>query len=61
VLTALLALGRAFSLDVLAEGVETPDDLSLLRELGYDHAQGYLLGRPQPIVTNVAQERRVGE
>jgi diguanylate cyclase (GGDEF)-like protein len=61
VLTALLALGRAFSLEVLAEGVESLDDLALLRELGYDHAQGYLLGRPQPIVINVAQERRMGE
>ncbi|MEX6674467.1 bifunctional diguanylate cyclase/phosphodiesterase [Pseudomonas sp. W2Oct36] len=48
VLTALLKLGHAFDLKVLAEGVETAQDLELLRTLGYDHAQGYYLGRPQP-------------
>lgn len=54
VLGALLALGRAFALEILAEGVETSDDLALLRELGFDHAQGYLLGRPQPMISCVA-------
>ena len=49
ILSALLALGRAFGMEVLAEGVETTEDLALLRELGFDHAQGYLLGRPQPM------------
>lgn len=48
VLMALLKLGHAFGLKVLAEGVETAQDLELLRDIGYDHAQGYYLGRPQP-------------
>lgn len=61
VLGALLALGRAFSLEVLAEGVETVEDLALLRELGFDHAQGYLLGKPQPMIISVAQtQTRMG-
>ncbi|MFP3925544.1 putative bifunctional diguanylate cyclase/phosphodiesterase [Pseudomonas sp. W5-36] len=48
VLMALLKLGHAFGLKVLAEGVETAQDLELLRDIGYDYAQGYYLGRPQP-------------
>lgn len=54
ILSALLALGRAFEMEVLAEGVETTEDLALLRELGFDHAQGYLLGRPQPMPLSTA-------
>ncbi len=34
---------------VVAEGVETEPELKVLRELGVDAAQGYLLGRPQPL------------
>ncbi|WP_313629915.1 bifunctional diguanylate cyclase/phosphodiesterase [Pseudomonas sp.] len=52
VLMALLKLGHAFGLKVLAEGVETAQDLELLRNIGYDHAQGYYLGYPQPVVVN---------
>ena len=48
VLLALLKLGHALGLKVLAEGVETSEDLELLHKIGYDHAQGYYLGRPQP-------------
>jgi EAL domain-containing protein (putative c-di-GMP-specific phosphodiesterase class I) len=33
---------------VVAEGVETEDQLRWLREVGYRHVQGYLLGRPAP-------------
>lgn len=49
VLEALLKLGRAFGVEVVAEGVEYAEDLALLRELGFEHAQGYWLGRPQPL------------
>jgi len=34
---------------IAAEGIETPHELELLRELGVDHGQGYLLGRPGPL------------
>ncbi|HZQ03094.1 MAG TPA: EAL domain-containing protein [Gaiellaceae bacterium] len=34
---------------VAAEGIETAAELALLRELGVDHGQGYLLGKPGPI------------
>jgi EAL domain-containing protein (putative c-di-GMP-specific phosphodiesterase class I) len=41
-------MAHAFGLDVTAEGVETPEQLELLRELGCANAQGYLLSRPMP-------------
>jgi EAL domain-containing protein (putative c-di-GMP-specific phosphodiesterase class I) len=34
---------------IAAEGIETPSELDLLRKLGIDHGQGYLLGRPGPL------------
>jgi diguanylate cyclase (GGDEF)-like protein/PAS domain S-box-containing protein len=49
IVRAILALGRSLDVPVLAEGVETPDQLDLLAREGCDEAQGYLLGRPQPI------------
>ncbi len=49
ILRAILALGRSLNVPVLAEGVETASQLAILREEGCDEAQGYLLGRPQPI------------
>lgn len=48
-LRAILAFGTALDIDVIAEGIETPDQLDSLRALGCRYGQGYLLGRPQPI------------
>ena len=45
---AVVGLGRALNLEVLAEGVETEIQLAHLRQLGCDTAQGYLLARPMP-------------
>lgn len=39
-------LGRDLGIDVIAEGVEHPDHLDLLDEIGCGMGQGYLLGRP---------------
>jgi EAL domain-containing protein (putative c-di-GMP-specific phosphodiesterase class I) len=46
---AVLSLGRTFGMSVLAEGIETDDQLLLLSDVGCDEAQGYLLGRPAPL------------
>lgn len=46
---AVLSLGRTFGMSVLAEGIETPDQLALLTEAGCQEAQGYLFGRPTPL------------
>jgi EAL domain-containing protein (putative c-di-GMP-specific phosphodiesterase class I) len=45
---AIIAMARALDVAVIAEGVETRDQFQLLRELGCDYAQGYLLARPGP-------------
>jgi diguanylate cyclase (GGDEF)-like protein len=49
IISAVVALGRALNIPVLAEGVETQAQLDALREAGCDEIQGYLIGRPQPI------------
>lgn len=46
VLTTLRDLGNRWRALVVAEGVETPAQLGMVRELGFAAAQGYLLGRP---------------
>lgn len=48
VVRLLLELGSGLGLKVTAEGVETPEQLRLLQELGAPFAQGYLFGRPAP-------------
>ena len=46
IIKAIVDLSEALGLDVLAEGVETGDQLRLLRKEGCNLAQGYFLGRP---------------
>jgi diguanylate cyclase (GGDEF)-like protein len=48
-LSMLVQLGTLFGLQVVAEGIEREDQRALLRELGCELGQGYLLGRPVPI------------
>ncbi|MBL8383767.1 MAG: EAL domain-containing protein [Burkholderiales bacterium] len=46
--TAIIQMGRALGLKVLAEGVETVVQMEFLRARGCDEVQGYLCGRPLP-------------
>jgi EAL domain-containing protein (putative c-di-GMP-specific phosphodiesterase class I) len=47
---ALIALGQELGIDVIAEGVETEAQLHTLMQLHCPQAQGFLLGRPMPLV-----------
>jgi|SRR5579864_5392845 len=49
VLQSLCGLARTFGALVVAEGVETGEDLATVCSLGFDFAQGFLLAEPQPI------------
>ena len=42
----IIALGRAFDMTTVAEGVETPEQFEMLEHLGCDQSQGYLHSRP---------------
>ena len=48
IVDAIIMMANAFGLDVVAEGVETQEQLQALRELGCANVQGYLLSRPLP-------------
>ncbi|QRP45605.1 EAL domain-containing protein [Amycolatopsis sp. FDAARGOS 1241] len=48
IVASIITMAHAVGLTVVAEGVESAEELSLLRELGCDQAQGYHLGRPLP-------------
>ncbi len=45
---AVLTLGQSLGMEVVAEGVETAEQLDLLRGLGCEQAQGYHFARPMP-------------
>jgi EAL domain-containing protein (putative c-di-GMP-specific phosphodiesterase class I) len=48
IIQAIVALGRALGLTVLAEGVETEHQRVLLRLAGCDEMQGFLFAKPAP-------------
>ena len=48
IVSAVAGLGRSLRISTVAEGIETEDQLLLVRAAGCTHAQGYLFGRPCP-------------
>lgn len=61
IVAAIIQIARSLGLRTLAEGVEDRETAEALRQLGCNHAQGYLFGRPMPARSLTAQmaERRV--
>ena len=48
IVNAIIALGQSLGIDLIAEGVETGDELNCLSEAGCHHYQGYYFERPMP-------------
>ncbi|MES2270456.1 MAG: EAL domain-containing protein [Pseudomonadota bacterium] len=47
IIKSIVSLAEALSMDTTAEGVETHDELELIRSLGVSHVQGYIYGKPK--------------
>ncbi|MDQ3799542.1 MAG: bifunctional diguanylate cyclase/phosphodiesterase [Acidobacteriota bacterium] len=48
ILQTIISLAKNLRMKVIAEGIETENQLALLRNLGCDYGQGYLLAKPMP-------------
>jgi EAL domain. len=57
----IIVMGHSLGFKVLAEGVETPEQLAFLREKGCDAYQGYITSKPLPAneFTSLLQEHRL--
>jgi diguanylate cyclase (GGDEF)-like protein/PAS domain S-box-containing protein len=60
IVAAVVGMGRALKLCVVAEGIETPEQAEALRDLGCDIGQGFLYAKPLPAdeMDELAQSRR---
>ena len=54
IVRAVIALGRGLALPVVAEGVETEEQLKFLASESCNEIQGYYVGRPKPIADYAA-------
>jgi EAL domain-containing protein (putative c-di-GMP-specific phosphodiesterase class I) len=44
----IINIGHTLDLKVISEGVESPDQIEVLRDIGCDYIQGYIWGKPMP-------------
>ena len=58
---AIIALGNSLSLDVVAEGIELPEQIASLRDLGCELGQGFLFAKPMDHETLIAYLVNGGE
>jgi diguanylate cyclase (GGDEF)-like protein len=59
IVRTVLALGKSLGIPVLAEGIETRQQLAFLGNEGCNYAQGYLLNKPLPLADLPAAIRRI--
>ncbi len=45
----IISMGKSLHMRIVAEGVETEEQLASLQALGCDLVQGYLIGKPSPL------------
>ena len=45
---AIIVLAHALNMEVVAQGIETKEQYTMLQKLGCDHAQGYIFSKPAP-------------
>ena len=60
IIRAVIGLGKGLHLPIIAEGVETAEQLAFLTRVACDEVQGYLIGRPGPVAGYDAIVGRVG-
>ena len=60
IIRAVMALGRSLSIPILAEGIETQDQLDVLIREGCDEVQGFLLGYPGPSPVDMTPPAETG-
>jgi EAL domain-containing protein (putative c-di-GMP-specific phosphodiesterase class I) len=48
IVTAIIGMGRSLGLRVIAEGIETPEELAFLQAQQCEEGQGYYFSRPLP-------------
>jgi len=53
--TSLMTFAQQVGVKVIAEGIETEDELDALREIGFGYGQGFYFGMPAPLDTALAQ------
>lgn len=56
---AVTAMARRFNMDVIAEGVENPHHVQLLRSMGCRYAQGYYFAPPIPLASFMEVSERI--
>ena len=60
IISSIVGLAMALNMETTAEGVETHDDLALIRGLGCSHVQGYIYGKPMELDEVLALLRNGG-
>ncbi|MDO6426078.1 bifunctional diguanylate cyclase/phosphodiesterase [Thalassotalea sp. 1_MG-2023] len=62
IVNAIIVMAKSFGVNIVAEGIETDNQLKLLQDMGCIEAQGFLLAKPMPInelVTHLQEKRKI--